>query len=227
MIRLVYEWDWTGAEREFQRALEINPSHWEAHEVYAFYLEAVGRLQEAIAQCKRALELDPLSLITNADVGLAFYMARQYDQAIEQCGKTLEMDPHFIVAHECLGRAYLQKRMFEEAISEFQKTVTLSQGKARFIAFLGEAYGMSGKMDEALGLLEELKKRSSQRYVSAYDIARIHLALGKKDHTLDWLKKAYEERVGYLAWLNVDPAFDPLRPDPRFQDLLRRMNFPE
>ena len=224
--KLFYDWDWRGAEQVLKRAIELNPSYCTAYELYGFFLQAMGRLNEALREVRRALELDPLSLISNTDVGLGFLLARQYDQAIEQCQKSLEMDPNFIVAHEYLGRAYLEKSMFEESIAEFQKAITLSGGKTRFKAFLGNAYAASQRRGEALKLLHELQEFPTQRYVSSYDIATIYIGLGEKERAFEWLGKAYEERSCFLLWLKVDPIFDTLRSDPRFQDLLRRMNIP-
>jgi serine/threonine-protein kinase len=223
----LYDWNWLAAERGFQRALALNPSYAPAHHWYAEYLAAMGRVDEAIAEKKRARELDPLSLIINSSEGWVLYFARRYDQAIEQLQKALEMDPNFAVAHLWLGWAYEQKGMYEEAIREFQKAVTLFKGSTYPIASLGHAYAVSGKRGEALKLLNELKELSKRRYVSAYDLALVYAGLGEKDQAFKWLEKAYEERYGWITMLKLEPRFDPLRADPRFQSLLRRMNFPE
>ena len=221
-----YGLDWLGAQREFKRALELNPGDSTAQHWYAMYFAQIGRNEEAIEEIERARELDPLSLIVNTNVAWAYWFARQYDRAIAQFLKTLEIDPNFGLAHMRLGLAYEQKGMFAEAIAAFRKAMVLSPGTSEIIAALGHAYGVTGRRGEALQMLEELKKLSEQRYVSSYDIAVVYLGLGEKDQALAWLARAYEERSGWLGWLKVDPRLDPLRSDPRFQDLLRRMKFP-
>src|SRR5713226_8632193 len=155
-----YDWDWLGAEREYKRSIELNPSYATAHHFYANYLMAMRRHQEALTELEKAQELDPLLLITNAAIAWAFYFARQYDQAIEQCRKTLEMDRDFIVAHAWLGQTYLQKGLFHEAIREFQKAIELSEGSPFYVAMLGHAYAVAGDVSEAQRLLDQLKKLS-------------------------------------------------------------------
>ena len=222
----LFEWDWPGAEREFQRAFEINPSYATAHQWYALLLKDQGRLAEAFDEIKRAQALDPLSLIINCDAAVMYYWARQYDRSIQEYRKALEMDPNFAVAHWGLGRAYVEKRMFREATAELQKAIVLSGGSAVHLASLGHAYAVAGEKAAARDALSNLKDLSKRANVSPYDIALIHAALGEKDQAFEWLEKAYEQRDSSLIFLKVDPRLDPLRSDPRFQDLLRRMNFP-
>ncbi|MCI0525947.1 MAG: tetratricopeptide repeat protein, partial [Nitrospira sp.] len=200
LIKLLHDWDWSGAESAFKQALERNPNYAPVHQWYTWYLSAMGRHDEAIAEIQKALELDPLSLIINRDVGLTLYFARRYDPAIEQYRKTLEMDPNFNVAYWGLGLAYLQKKMYEEAIPAFQK--------ARSPGVLGYAYALSGKKDEAQKVLSHLKEQLKQRYVQSYFLAVIYAGLDEKDQAFQWLQKAYEERSPYLIWLQVDPLYD-------------------
>ncbi|MDA2928401.1 protein kinase [Acidobacteria bacterium AH-259-O06] len=220
---MLYDWDWLVAEREFKRAIELNPSYATAHQLYAEYLTAMGRMDEAIAEIKRAQELDSLSLIINTIVAWVFYRARQYDPAVEQCQKTLDLDPNFALAHHLLGWVYAQKSMHQEAVAEAQKSVALSGRGTLMVASLGYAYAASGETDEARKVLVELKERSNQEYVPPYDIALVHTGLGEKDEAFAWLEKAYRERYGWLVYLKADPIWDPLRSDPRFTDLLRRL----
>ncbi len=227
-VKYVFDLDWSGAEREFKHAIELKPSYATAHHWYAWYLAEAGRPDEAIAQFQRAQELDPLSLIISSAIGWQYYTVRKYDQAIAQLQKTLEMDPDFPRGHWFLGQAYVQKAMFEEAITEFQKAIAITGGKPEHIAALGHAYAASGKRHEAEKLLDELKELSKQKYIPSYALAVIHVGLGEKEQAFAWLEKAYEEHDPFLViFVRPDPAFDPLRADPRFQSLLRRMKFPE
>jgi len=217
-----YDWDWSGAEREFKRAIELNPTYATAHHWYALYLAAKGRLDEAITEMKRAQELDPLSLIINSNFGRILYYARQYDQAIEQYRKTLDLDQNFVEAHLRMAQAYQQQGMYADAISELQKVITLSQGSTGK-GMVGYVYAASGKKAQAQQVLDELKGQAKQGYVSAYDLALIYLGLGDKDQAFKWLQQAYEERNVLLVYLKVDPMFDSLRSDRRFQNLLQRI----
>jgi len=222
-VKTTYDWEWPSAEREFKRAIELNPNYATAHIWYAGYLEATGRLDEAVAEAKRAQEVDPLSLIVSALAGRAFYFGRRYDQAIEHLRKTIEMDPNFPRAHWFLGMAYEQVGRHEEAIAESQKALSLSEGEPELLGLLGQVYAVSGKRAEAQKVLAELKDLSRRRYVAPIDIARVYVGLGDKAQALEWLEKAYEDRSFNLAWIKVWPWLDSLRGEPRFQDLLRRM----
>jgi eukaryotic-like serine/threonine-protein kinase len=221
-IKTLYDWDWPGAEKELRRAIELNPNYAIAHRWYGLHLEFTGRLEEAIAEDKRALELDPLSLVINAYMGMTFYDARQYDQAIEQERKTLELDPNFMVAHNFLGSAYVQKSKKKEGIAEFERALGISPGDALSLGELGNAYALSGKRAEAQKVLDQLNELSRQKYVPAMARVMVEVGLGEKDKAFEWLEKAYEER--FVIEIKVDPQFDPLRSDPRFADLLGRMN---
>ena len=223
--RANYDWDWVGAEKEFKRAIELNPGYATAHNFYAQYLSAMGRHKEAIAEIKRAQELDPLSLQINATGGLVFFFARRYDEAIAECRRTLELNAGFYPAHLYLGLAYEQQKLYAQAISEYQKAVALEEGNPACSGYLARAYAAVGRRTEALKIISQVRELAKRRYVSPYRIALIYTALGDADQAFAWLEKAYQER-SKLDSLNVDPRNDRLRSDPRFQDLLRRMNFP-
>jgi tetratricopeptide (TPR) repeat protein len=224
-VLTIYDWNWLGAKKEFERAIELNPRYAVAHQWYGEYWIDIGRLDEGIAENKRAQELDPLSLNINFMLALAFYHAGQYDQAIEQFKKTLEMDPNFPAAHTMLPAAYEQKEMYPEAITGFQNAITLTRGFSRSfsMAGLGHLYGVSGKKGEAQKVLNELRQLSGHEYVPAHEIALIYAGLGEKDEAFTWLENAYEERSFNMMKLKVEPRWRGLRTDPRFVDLLRRM----
>ena len=215
----MHDFDWSNAERGFKRALELNPNYATTLHWYALYLALRGRSQEAIATMKRALELDPVSLAINTDLGVLYYYARRYDQAIAQYHKTLEMDAGFVRAHITLVSAYAQKGMYQEAIDMFQKAIDLSADRSK-VAVLGRVYAQSGKKDESIKAIDELKLLSKQRYISPYSIALIYACLDEKNQAFDWLQRGYEEGVGDLIYLKVDPYLDNLRSDPRFIELL-------
>jgi len=224
-VLFAYDWDWLAAEKEFKRAIELNPRYAPAHQWYGGYLSATGRFREADAEKKRALELEPLSLVINFEMGLAFYFSRSYDHAIDQFQKTLELDANFPPPYAFLAAAYEQKGMFKEAITASQKAVTVTQGPARALAMAGLAhiYAMSGRKAEAHKVLAELQSLSEHSYVPATDTAMIYAGLGEKDKSFAQLDKAYEEHSFTLSNLKVEPRFDPLHSDPRFADLLRRI----
>jgi serine/threonine-protein kinase len=224
-----YDWDWRSAEKEYKRAIELNPRYALAHQWYSGCLELMGRRNEAIAERKRAQELDPLSLTINFGQAMAFYQARNYDQAIEQFRKTLELDQNFPPVHTFLPAAYEQKGMYDKAIAEF-KNASPQQGSAESamaMAGLGHVYAVSGKKDEAQALLNQLKRLSEKQYVSADSIALIYAGLGEKDQAFAWLERAYVERSFGMPNLNTEPRWDSLRSDPRFADLLRRVGLPQ
>jgi TolB-like protein/DNA-binding winged helix-turn-helix (wHTH) protein/Flp pilus assembly protein TadD len=225
-IKAEYDWDWSGSEREFQRAIELNPSYATAYQWHGSVLATMGRPEEAMANYRRALELDPLSPTINAALGQAFYYTRQYDQAIEQLQKTLELDPNLDFARAFLALAYLQKSMNEEAIAEFEKQVVTSHGHVWALADLGYAYATAGRGPEAQRMLDQVNQLSRQKFVPADAMAHIYVGRGEKGKAFEWLEKGYERHSLGLAGvdLKVDPLWDPLRSDPRFADLLRRVN---
>jgi tetratricopeptide (TPR) repeat protein len=206
------------------------------NQAYGGYLESMNRLEEATAEEKRALQLDPLAPIQTFSLGLGFYYAHNYDKAIEYYQKTLQLDPNFPPAYSQLPAAYEQKRMYDQAIAGFQKGIALKSGGEWYFSLggLGHVYAVSGRMNEARATLEELKRISEEKsagaseyeYVRMDRIALIYAGLGDRDQAFVWLEKAYEERAFNLAWLNVDPRWDSLRPDPRFADLLKRIGLP-
>lgn len=221
LVKTFYEWDWSGAEREYQRAIELNPNYAMAHEWYGWHLALTGRHDESIAEVRRAQQIDPVSIDINWSLGVVFYFARQYDKAIKQLQTTLEMDSTHRLAHFHLGASFFQKGMYEEAVAEFEKGKLLAGG--HLSAALGYTYGVTGRRDEAEKILRGLKGRSKRHFVSSNSIALVYTGLGDKDLAFEWLEKAYEERSELMTWLKVDPRLDSLRSDPRFTDLMRRV----
>jgi TolB-like protein/DNA-binding winged helix-turn-helix (wHTH) protein/Tfp pilus assembly protein PilF len=219
-----FDWDFDTAEKEFQRAIELNPGYATAHHWYAWHLSHIGRNKEAIAEMRKAEDLDPLSLIIKTELAELLVLAHSYDESIRQSRKTIEMDPNFALAHNQLGQAYFQKQMYEPAIAELEKSVQLSGGSPACIANLARAYAASGRRSEAEMLLSDLKKRSSPSASLASQIAIVYAALGDRDQAMNWLEKGYEERFNPGVLLR--PGLDPLRSDPRFQNLLHRVGLP-
>ncbi len=228
-VLAAYDWDWMSAEKEYKRAIELNPRYAVAHQWYGGCLEVMGHHDEAIAERKLAQELDPLSPIANFELGLAFYYARDYDQAIEQFQKTLELDQNFPPAQQFLPAAYEQKGMYGEAIAGFKKVIPLTGGSEWSLTRggLGHVYAALGKKSEALAVLDELKQVSAQGYVPATSIALVYAGLGERDPAFAWLEKACEERSFQMQWLTLEPRWDSLRSDPRFADLVRRVGLPQ
>lgn len=228
-IKTFNDWDWSGGEDEFQRAIAVNPNNAPSRHWHAFSLAATGRSEEAISEERRALELDPLSLITNRVLGLELYLGRHYDQAIEQEQRTLALEPSYAFAHANLGMALVQKQMYKEGIAECEKELAISPTNPFASADLGHAYAVAGRRADAQKVLDQLLALSKQRYVPATSAAVIYVGMGDKDKAFEWLEKAYNERSlgSTFANIKVNPQFDPIRTDPRFSDLLRRMNLPQ
>jgi serine/threonine protein kinase/TolB-like protein/Tfp pilus assembly protein PilF len=225
LVKAFYEWDWSGAESEYRRAIELNPGYASAHHWYGWYLALMGRLNEAIAEVKQASELDPLSLEINSDLGLSFFFARRYEQAIEQFEKALEMDPNSIWTRFFMGWAREQKGDYAKAIEEYKRVAQLDDSPL-IMAALGHTFVMAGRRDEAVEILEEMKRLAESRHVSSYHFTILHAALGEKDEAFEWLEKSYKAREEALVWLKVDPRLDTIRTDPRFIDLQRRVGLP-
>ena len=224
-----YDWNWPEAERVFSRAIELNPSYAGAHEGYAWLLTILGRGDEAVAETERALDLNPYSYAQTAQVGLACYWDHRYDRAIELFRNVLSRVPEQVVPFPIisyLAMAYLQKGMVDEAISELQKGRTLLTDSPDLLAFLGYAYAVAGKREEAAEVIGKLKggEGLSENYALPFHLALIHTGLGEVDLALEWLEKGYQGRVWMMVFIGMEPAFDPLRSDPRFQDLLAKMN---
>jgi TolB-like protein/Tfp pilus assembly protein PilF len=219
-----YGFDFSQANREFQRAIQLNPNYAIAHQQYGNNtLSALGRFDESIAEGKRAVELDPLSLVINCDLGVNYHFARRYDEAVAQLRKTLELDRGYYYAHVNLGQALMAKKAFDEAIGEYQKARALNDDPF-VLGLLGHAYASSGNKTEALKILEQLKELSKQRYVSMYSFALVYLGLGDKEEALRWLERCYQDRAGAdIGWIRVDAILDPLRGDPRFEALAEKI----
>ena len=223
-IKSDYAWDWSGAEKEFQRAIALNPNYATAHQWHGYALWKTGRIEESIAEHRRALELDPLSLPVNRNLGLAFYLARQYDLAIEQLRKTLEMDPTFALTRAYLGIAYIEKGVYTEGIPECEEAAAHISAGPYAISALGYVYAVSGKKAEAQNVRDRLMKLSEQKYISSRFMASIYAGLGEKDKALESLSAAYEDRSLQIGpGVTADPTYDSLRGERRFQDLLRRI----
>jgi serine/threonine protein kinase/tetratricopeptide (TPR) repeat protein len=224
-LKAWYDWDWSGSEREFQQALLLNPRDASTHAMRGTMLANLELFDLSISEYKLALELDPLSVYVNRVWGLALFESRQYERAIEQSRNTLEMDPNSLWSYRSLGLAYLQKSMYQEGMAEFEKFLVASPGNAYALSDLGVGYALSGRRAEAQNMLEQLTELAKHKYVPPVCPARIHAGLRDKDKTFEWLERSYEDRsISTNPFVKVDPVYDPLRSDPRFADLLRRMN---
>jgi serine/threonine-protein kinase len=220
-----YDWDWAAAENHFKRALELNQNSADVHWVYAGSISNLGRHAEALAEIKRARELDPLNLIINATEGLILIHAGRTDEGLAVLQKTSELDPTYWLAHLFASSAYIEKGMFAEAVTEARRARELSGVSSQPIAYAGYALAKSDKEGEARAELDELLKLSTQRYVPPYHIAFLYNGLNERDKTLAWLERGYEQRDPKMVFLKVDPRWNNLRDDLRFKDLLRRMGF--
>ncbi|MEY2485395.1 MAG: hypothetical protein QOH39_1043 [Verrucomicrobiota bacterium] len=230
------EFQWAESERQFQRAIQLKPNYAVAHWQYGWLLVFVGRAEEALKEMERAVELDPLSPVMTTDVNVPHQMRawkssgmeakREYDKAIAQCHKALELDPSFFLPHFVLGTIEMRApETYSKAIEEFRVAETM-ETQPNITAYLGYAYAKDGQKDKALEMLNELKQLSSRRFVTPFCQALVYLGLGENSRAIDWLEKAYEGRSVWVAWLKVEPMYDPLRSDPRFQALYKKMNFP-
>ena len=219
-----YDWNWKESENQCQRALELNPNCADAHTFYAHLLSNTGHHAEALAEIKRARELDPLSSRNNALEGQFLLHAGQTDKALARLQKTFELDPNFWLAHLFASSAYIEKGMFPEAIAEARKARELSGASTHPLAFEGYALAKSGRQTEARAVLEELLKSSTNRFVSPYNIALIYNGLDERDETLAWLERGFAQREPKTVFLKVEPKWNNLRSDPRFIDLIKRMN---
>jgi TolB-like protein/Tfp pilus assembly protein PilF len=221
-IHFQYDRDWAGAEREFKRAIELNPNYANAHLWYALSLMWTGRHDDAVLEITRAQQLDPLLLAVSANVGFILAAARRYDEAIAECRKTVDLDPNFPLGHYRLGQIYTLKGTYSQAIPELEKAVALSRSSPRAIAELGLAHALNGNKVEALRLLKDLTERSKRRYVSPFDIALIYAGL-RDPKAWEWLQRAERDRSPSLNFLVLSPAFASLRADPRYSALVRRI----
>ena len=223
-ITFFYDWDWAAAEREFKRALELNPNNADTHHWYSHFLMGQGRVEESLTQSKRALELSPFDMLFNVHLGWHNLYARQYDQALEQIEKAIEMDENFAQAYPWRGLILEQQGKYAEAIAAFQKAINLFPGGSSVAkAELAHAYAVSGDREAAQKIIAELQELAKTKYVSSFQIAAIYAGLGEKDEVFAWLEKAFAERSDGLVNLNAEQRFDNLRSDPRFTDLARRV----
>jgi TolB-like protein/DNA-binding winged helix-turn-helix (wHTH) protein/Tfp pilus assembly protein PilF len=218
-VRLSYDWDFDAAEREFKRAIQLNPGYATAHHWYAHYFLARGQPEQALAEMRRAQALDPRSLIINMGVGWGFYQGRRYVEAIQQYRSVVDMDPSFYLTHCTLGMAYEGKHQYPEAIAEYKTALGLPGSRAFALAGLGRAYELSGQHNEARQVVNELENSVKRQYVPAVYLAAIYAAMNDKDQSIAWTRKAYDERSDYLVYLPTEPWADALRSDPRFQKL--------
>ncbi|HEX5733304.1 MAG TPA: winged helix-turn-helix domain-containing protein [Blastocatellia bacterium] len=222
-VMVFYDWDWTGAELEFKRAIELDPANIDAHTLYGYCLQAKGRADEAVVEMRRAQEIDPVWAVTNNDVANALYLARRYDEAIEHAQDSLKLKPNrrlFCI----MGQTYLEKGMPEQAISAFRQALNIQENHVFAQAGLGYTYARLGKRSEALEAIRRLKNNASRLNAIPHSIAVIYGALGEKDQALAWLEKAYQDRNPYMWHIKLDPRFDSLRSDERFTAFLRRIN---
>lgn len=222
IVLTAYDWDWAGAEKEFRRAIDLNPDYPTVHAHYGWYLSLMGRTEEAIAESKRAIELDPLSTEYNHNLGLAYYRAHQFDRAVVQYRKTLELDPNDWITRTNLGWAFIGEGRFAAALNELRSARQIDDNHY-VLAAVGQAYALSGNRGEALKAIEQMNGWSKQRYVSPHSVALVYAGLDEKDLAFKWLAKALEVRSEHLGWLKVDPRVDSLRSDPRFTALVRRI----
>ena len=226
-VSFTYDWDWPAATAHFDRAIALNREAVMNHPYYPFYLTVAGRSPEAVSVARRALERDPISASLSHTLAVQLVLSGRLDEGIEECRKTIELDPNFAVAHEVLGTALSARGMYSEALPPAAKAVALSGGGALPLADLGYIHARRGEDAEARRLLQTLAAASAQRYTPAVALAIVHVGLRENDRALDWLDKAYNERSIRLAYLRREPVWDPLREEPRFKDLLRRIPLPD
>jgi tetratricopeptide (TPR) repeat protein len=225
-VKMQYEWDWPGSEKEFKRALDLNPNYPTAHQWSAIWLMAQGNSVAAFKEERRAQQADPLSMIIKIDTVQLLVYAERCDEAIQQALRALEIDPTFLLAHIYLGEAYAGKQNYPRAIAELRNAVDLSKGSGWVLSDLARTYALASQKDKSRVILRDLLKGAEGREDMTLEMAKIYAALGEKDQAFAWLEKAYRNRAGGLILLNPVPDFQPLRNDPRFADLERRLGLP-
>jgi serine/threonine protein kinase/Tfp pilus assembly protein PilF len=224
-IHFYGDWDWIGAEKEFRRALTLNPGDADSHRYFSFFLAALARGNEALAESAKAQELDPLSISTQVTAGFVLYYGHEFDKAIEQCRKALDVDPNSAGAYDCLGSSYLAEGKYEEAIAASEKASSLWNEDPQRLVGLGRAYALADRKPDALKILEQLRRLSRNAYVPPYFFATLYTAMGQKEEAITWLEKGFREHDVFMAWLKVDGAVDRLREEPRFKQLLQSVGF--
>jgi eukaryotic-like serine/threonine-protein kinase len=222
-VTFIYDWDWAGADREFNRAIQLNPRYSTARQWRAWFLAAMGRFDEALAEGRAAIDLDPGSVSIRRSLGWLQYYARQSEAALENLRRALAMNPTAEETHRLLGLVHLQEGMYDEAAASFKEALANTENGALAFAGLGHVAARRGRTDETRAVLDELRRRAQTRYVSPVAFTGLYVALGDMDAAFEWLEKAYAERRGWLAYLKIEPLLDPLRDDPRFQRLVQRM----
>ena len=226
-VKSTQDWDWAGAEREFQRAINLNPRHASAHHWYAMScLVPLARLDEAMEELLRAQALDPVSSIISREIAVTHYYKREFDLALEQCDHTIEQNPHFSAAYWTLGLVQDERKEFDEAIAAFQRAIQLSPPSPRILGSLGRTFARAGKPRQAHRILDELGELAKKRYVSPFELATIYFALNQLDNGFQWLTKAYQDRCFELLAIKVDPKFDSVADDPRFTALFSQLGLP-
>jgi TolB-like protein/DNA-binding winged helix-turn-helix (wHTH) protein/Flp pilus assembly protein TadD len=224
-VKYSYDWDWSGAEAEFQRAIALNPNYATAHQWYGQFLRLMGREEEAIAEGQKSLDLDPMSLIINVEAGLPYHYLRRYDEALRHYRKALDIEPNFALAHHDIGWVLEAQGKYPEAIEEFERAVRISDVAALWSS-LGHAYGMAGRREDAMRALQRLADLRKQHYVAPNYDATVYLGLGEYDKAMDLFEKSYDERCWGMLWFKIGQNLRPLRGTPRFEKLLRKMDFP-
>ena len=224
LIKTMFDWDWEGAEREFKQAIELNPNYAAAYSGYAYYFTALGRLDEAIAECRRAVELDPLSVVIKDPMSIALLRAGRLEQAKEHLKKILFMEPNYSHAWWLLGQTYILESRYEEGISEIEKALDLSKNNALILSGLGWAYAISSRKSDAQQVVDELKRRSKNEYIRPYLFAKIYASLGEIDLAFEWLEKAYEEHDVSLSFMLSDETLVMLHSDQRYNRMVKKIN---
>jgi len=226
-VKSTQDWDWLGAEREFQRAISLDPRYPTAHHWYALScLAPLARLDEALDEILQAHALDPISSIISRDVAVVYYYRRDFETALEQCDHTIEQNPHFSIAYLTLGLIQAQRGDLDESGAALQRAIQLSPQSPRMHSALGRTLAMSGKMKDALRIMSDLHELSKRRYVSPFELASIHFAVGQVDEGFEWLTRAFQDRCFELVAIKVDPRFDSIRDDPRFVALFNQLGLP-
>jgi len=221
-VTFIFDWDWPEAEREFSRAIALNPRYATARQWYSWFLAAMGRYDESLAQGRMAVDLDPASVSIRRSMGWLLYYARRYDDALEYLRRALAMNPTW-ETHRLLGLVYLQQGSYDEAHASFQEAVANSEHDALSLAGLGQVAARRGRVEEARAVLQELGERAKTRYISPVAQAGLYVSLGEADKAFEWMDRAYDDRRGWLAYLKIEPMLDGIRIDPRFARLLERM----